>query len=119
MLGTCDMKRERFYLYQGKLLKLLGVYLSETASNTTKYLILEHVFPLLLLLKRLILELSHPHLNIDCLFGEGVNNGKSTDKSDNSNVNFKKDKALIYRHPQLMANYLIVISKLMTNNKHA
>lgn len=98
-------------MYQGKLLKLLGFYLNETTSNTTKYLIIDQVMPFLVLLKRELLELSHPHLNIDCMFGEG-------DKEKANGVRKDKGKALIYRHPELMANYLIVISKLVANNKH-
>lgn len=30
----------------------------------------------------------------------------------------RKAKSLIYRHPELFANFLIVVSKLMSNNKH-
>ena len=62
------MNKEKFYLYETKLLKLLGFYLNETTSHTTKYLTIEKIFPILLLLKRQLMELSHPHLNIDCLY---------------------------------------------------
>lgn len=54
-MGTCDMKKDKFYIYQSRLLKLLGFYLNETTSNTTKYLIIDHLFPLLVLIKRQIL----------------------------------------------------------------
>jgi hypothetical protein len=39
VLGTCDMKRDKFYVYEGKLLKVLGVYLAEGTENTAKYLV--------------------------------------------------------------------------------
>lgn len=134
VLGTCDMKRDKFYVYESKLLKVLGVYLAEDTESTAKYLVVEQLFPLLLLVKRQILELSHPHLDAECAFGDGVSQRDTEhtgnhrckaehtgNQSGKSNANHKRDKpkALIYRHPQLMANYLIVISKLMTNNKHA
>lgn len=97
---------------------MLGFYLNETTSNTTKYLTIEKIFPLLIMVKRQILELSHPYLNKegDLVGGNDTNQCSKFSKSEK--LQQPKVKSLIYRHHELFANFLIVISKLMSNNKH-
>ena len=56
------MNNSRFYKYEANLLGLLGRYLQNSFSNTVKYLAVDLMFPLLLLIKRQIIELSHPYL---------------------------------------------------------
>ncbi len=92
--------------------------MNETTSNTTKYLTVEKIFPLLMMVKRQILELSHPYLNVegDLVGGNDISKQSKFSKSEKSLQ--LKVKSLIYRHPELFANFLIVISKLMSNNKH-
>lgn len=75
------MSKDKFYLYESRLLKLLGFYLNETTSNTTKYLTIEKIFPLLILVKRQVLELSHPYLNIEGDFSAFNGGGNNTSKS--------------------------------------
>lgn len=70
------------------------------------------------MVKRQILELSHPYLNIEAELIGGNDTSKSFKLSKGEKAQKSKVKSLIYRHPELFANLLIVISKLMSNNKH-
>ena len=66
IFSICDMSNPRFYKYETNLLSLLGNYLQQSFSNTVQYLSIDMLFQLLLLVKRQIMELSHPLLeNID------------------------------------------------------
>lgn len=62
LFTLCDMNNPRFYKYQANLLAILANYLRHSFSNTSQYLALDMLFPVLLLMKRQILELSHPFL---------------------------------------------------------
>ncbi len=62
LFTLCDMNNQRFYKYQANLLAVLANYLHNSFSNTTQYAAIDMLFPVLLLMKRQILELSHPFL---------------------------------------------------------
>lgn len=64
LFGQCDMGSPRFYKYEANLLSVLGNYLSHAFSSTVQYLAIDLLFPLLLLVKRQLVELSHPYLTM-------------------------------------------------------
>jgi hypothetical protein len=55
LFNMCDMGNPRFYKYEENLLGMLANYLRYSFSSTTQYLIIDMLFPILLLVKRQIL----------------------------------------------------------------
>lgn len=62
LFSLCDMNNTRFYKYEVNLLAMLANYLHHSFSSTVQYLCIDLLFPLLLLIKRQLIELSHPLL---------------------------------------------------------
>lgn len=56
------MEKAKFYKYEVNLLSTIAFYLSSSNSLSISYAILEEAFPILLLIKRQMLELSHPYM---------------------------------------------------------
>lgn len=55
LFTLCDMGNARFYKYEVNLLVILANYLNSSFSNTTQYIAIDLLFPLLILIKRQIL----------------------------------------------------------------
>ena len=96
-MTQCDMSSPRFYKYQANLLTALAAYVSNSFSPTTKYLTLDLLFPYLALVKRQIMELSHPYP--DCPVQ-------------------RVTRPLFADHPALFCSLLRVLSSLLCNQKH-
>ena len=89
LFSLCDMSNPRFYKYQGNLLALLAHYLQSSFSKTTQYLTIDTLFPLLLLMKRQLLELSHPFLENMTISKHNLSSAKQFGKKD------KKEKVKV------------------------
>lgn len=107
LFTVCDMGNPRFYKYEENLLGILAGYLRASFSSTTQYLTIDMLFPLILLVKRQILELSHPFL--DTL--DDPQAGRRFGKKE-------KTEPLISAHPTLLSNLLLVVGGLLSNQKH-
>jgi hypothetical protein len=90
LFTLCDMNNPRFYKYQANLLGTLANYLQHSFSNTTQYLAIDMFFPVLLLMKRQILELSHPFL--DNLDRQAKTLSKQFSKKEKQDSNRKANK---------------------------
>lgn len=104
------MGNPRFYKYEENLLGMLANYLRYSFSSTTQYLSIDLLFPILLLVKRQILELSHPFLD---MLDEQFQVIKRFNKKDKV-----REDPLMVAHPTLLCNLLLVIGGLLSNQKH-
>lgn len=88
LFNVCDMNNSRFYKYETHLLSLLANYLHNSFSNTVQYLAIDMLFPVLMLIKRQIIELSHPILDNIGINKQNLNSRrfgkKDKDKQDYS-----------------------------------
>lgn len=107
LFSLCDMGNPRFYKYEQNLLGVLAGYLRASFSSTTQYLTIDMLFPLILIVKRQILELSHPFLDSMDDTQAGRRFGKK-----------EKTEALMSAHPTLLSNLLVVVGGLLSNQKH-
>lgn len=97
-----DMHHPMFYFYQTNILKTIQFYLSSAQSKISQYYCAEFLFRFIIMIKREIVELSHPFIGaIDIL------------KTANSKT------PLTHRHPDLVQHFLFIISVLLEgSNRH-
>jgi hypothetical protein len=110
LFTMCDMNNFRFYKYEENLLGMLANYLRYSFSSTTQYLTIDLLFPMILLIKRQLLELSHPLID---LMEDQSSAGKRFNKKEKA-----REEPLIAAHPTLLCNFLLVIGGLLSNQKH-
>ena len=77
------------------------------------------LFPVLLLIKRQIIELSHPFLD-NIGLAKQMKSGKKFMKKDrqDSSKSLKQEEPLFVTYTDLFCNFLLVVSSLMSNHKH-
>lgn len=109
---SADMNHQLFYSYQKNILKTINFYLNSTLANNrvSIFYVAEYLTPLLIMIKRELLELSHPYLTTEndsdklySLNSLSESSGKKAIRSLTSQLSESKNQALIFSHPELMS----------------
>lgn len=91
-----------FYFYQTNVLKGIAFYLHTTQSKVSHYYCAEYMFNLLIMIKREILELSHPFLH----FVDPLRTGNPR-------------MPLSHKYTELVECFLLILSALLEgSSKH-
>lgn len=102
LFKSSNLDHPKFSVYEVNLLKILNFYLSSCSSKVAPYLVIQFMFPLLLLVKRQIIELSHPFF----------------EKIQYTNRSKVLEAPLIIKNRSLMQYFLDIVTNLLVNNKY-
>lgn len=102
LFKSSNLDHPKFIFYEINLLKTLNFYLSTCQSKVTPYIVIEFLFPILIMIKRQITELSHPYI----------------ENPEYEYTNRTKQVPIIFSNKALMQNYLDILSSILVNNKY-